>query len=120
MLRYCGDLSEAEVADAMGCSVGTMKSQLAKTLSALDRLLRDVEDPSVVELDARLRKGLGSSLGRPGATDPGLRKIIIFDISHHNENRRLVAAGVMVVAVLVAATGALAVVSLSGIGRPVG
>ncbi len=30
VLRYCADLSEAEMAVALGCAPGTVKSQLAK------------------------------------------------------------------------------------------
>ena len=35
VLRYYCDLSEAETADALGCSVGTVKSQAAKGLARL-------------------------------------------------------------------------------------
>lgn len=35
VLRYCEDLSEAQVAAALGCSVGTVKSQAAKGLAKL-------------------------------------------------------------------------------------
>ncbi len=37
VLRYYEDLSEAEIADAMGCSRGTVKSQAAAAISALRR-----------------------------------------------------------------------------------
>jgi RNA polymerase sigma-70 factor (sigma-E family) len=40
VLRYFDDLSEAEVADVMGCSVGTVKSTTSR---ALGRLRREVE-----------------------------------------------------------------------------
>ena len=40
VLRYYDDLSEAEVADVMGCSVGTVKSTTSR---ALGRLRREVE-----------------------------------------------------------------------------
>ena len=42
VLRYFDDLSEAEVADVMGCSVGTVKSTTSR---ALGRLRREVEGP---------------------------------------------------------------------------
>lgn len=35
MLRYYEDLSEAETADLMGCSTGTVKSQLSAALGKL-------------------------------------------------------------------------------------
>lgn len=38
VLRYLADLTEVQVAEAMGCSVGTVKSQHAKALATLRRL----------------------------------------------------------------------------------
>lgn len=43
MLRYFDDLSEAQVAEVMGCSVGTVKSTTSR---ALERLRAIVESPS--------------------------------------------------------------------------
>jgi RNA polymerase sigma-70 factor (sigma-E family) len=45
VLRYFDDMSEAEVADVMGCSVGTVKSTTSR---ALGRLRRPVEDTGAV------------------------------------------------------------------------
>ena len=41
VLRYYADLSEADVAEALGCAVGTVKSQLSKARATLARLLSD-------------------------------------------------------------------------------
>ena len=41
VLRFYEDLSEADTAKAMGCSVGTVKSQTAKGLTRLRELLGD-------------------------------------------------------------------------------
>jgi RNA polymerase sigma factor (sigma-70 family) len=39
VLRYFDDLSEAQIADVLQCSVGTVKSQLAKARGKLESLL---------------------------------------------------------------------------------
>jgi RNA polymerase sigma-70 factor (sigma-E family) len=57
VLRYFEDLSEAEAAEAMGCSVGTVKSTTSR---ALDRLR------SVVERPTATTNGAGGTEG----TDP--------------------------------------------------
>lgn len=41
VLRYFNDLSEAEIADALGCSAGTVKSQASRGLARL----RDIAEP---------------------------------------------------------------------------
>lgn len=43
VLRYYADLSEADVAGALGCSVGTVKSQLSKARASLSRMLGDAD-----------------------------------------------------------------------------
>ena len=35
VLRYADDLSEQQIADALGCSIGTVKSQLSRALATL-------------------------------------------------------------------------------------
>jgi RNA polymerase sigma factor (sigma-70 family) len=39
VLRYLGDLSEAQTADLMGCSVGSVKTHSSRGLSALREVL---------------------------------------------------------------------------------
>ena len=41
VLRYFEDLPEADIADALGCSVGTVKSQLSKARATLARKLAE-------------------------------------------------------------------------------
>jgi len=45
VLRYFDDLTEAQTAAAMGCAVGTVKSQASKALASLRR------DPRLADLD---------------------------------------------------------------------
>ena len=40
-LRYYGDLTEAQTATAMGCSVGAVKSHTSRAMAALRPLLED-------------------------------------------------------------------------------
>jgi RNA polymerase sigma factor (sigma-70 family) len=39
VLRYFDDLSESQIADVLQCSVGTVKSQLAKSRAKLEKVL---------------------------------------------------------------------------------
>jgi RNA polymerase sigma factor (sigma-70 family) len=41
VLRYCADLPEAEVADLLGCSLGTVKTHTHRGLQALREILRE-------------------------------------------------------------------------------
>ena len=43
VLRYYEDLPEADIADALGCSVGTVKSQLSKARASLAHALEGVD-----------------------------------------------------------------------------
>ena len=55
VLRYFEDLTEAQTADALGCAVGTVKSQTSKALAKLriDPALADTEIDHHSEKEAR-------------------------------------------------------------------
>jgi RNA polymerase sigma-70 factor (sigma-E family) len=59
VLRYFNDLSEAETAQMLGCSLGTVKSHAARALARL----RDAADPQAAGLPAEPQPAL-----RPQAT----------------------------------------------------
>ena len=45
VLRYYEDLTEAQTADVLGCSVGTVKSQANRAMAALRASLATFADP---------------------------------------------------------------------------
>jgi DNA-directed RNA polymerase specialized sigma24 family protein len=49
VLRYAEDLSEAATADAMGCSVSTVRTHAARGLARLRVALADAEPSALVE-----------------------------------------------------------------------
>jgi RNA polymerase sigma-70 factor (sigma-E family) len=51
VLRYYQDLTEAEVARVLGCSLGTAKSQLSKARQTLGRLLAPAADADAAGAD---------------------------------------------------------------------
>ena len=52
VLRYFNDLSEAEIADALGCSLGTVKSQASRGLARL----RDIAEPGTEPPAGQMRR----------------------------------------------------------------
>ena len=54
VLRYFDDLSEKDVADALGCSVGTVKSTSARALAKL-RTLTELDQPETPAATRRPR-----------------------------------------------------------------
>jgi RNA polymerase sigma factor (sigma-70 family) len=52
VLRYFNDLPEAEIADALGCSVGTVKSQVSRGLARL----RDIAGPGIEPPAGQMRR----------------------------------------------------------------
>ncbi len=52
VLTYFNDLSQAEIADALGCSVGTVKSQASRGLARL----RDIAEPGTEPPAGQMRR----------------------------------------------------------------
>jgi len=52
VLRYFNDLPEAEIAGALGCSVGTVKSQVSRGLARL----RDIAEPDAEPPAGQMRR----------------------------------------------------------------
>ena len=51
VLRYYEDLSEAETADVLGCSVGTVKSQVSRGLARMQQLLGPTDGTSIAMIE---------------------------------------------------------------------
>ena len=53
VLRYFNDLPEAEIADALGCSVGTVKSHVSRGLARLRHIAGPGTEPPVEQMRRR-------------------------------------------------------------------
>ena len=51
VLRYYEDLSEAETAEILGCSVGTVKSQVSRGLARMQQLLGPTDGTSMATIE---------------------------------------------------------------------
>jgi RNA polymerase sigma factor (sigma-70 family) len=49
VLRYFEDYSERQIAEALACRPGTVKSQASRGIDTLRRLLSSVDEPSPIE-----------------------------------------------------------------------
>ena len=66
VLRYYEDLSEAETAEILGCSVGNVKSQVSRGLSRMQELLGRSEEDQASYRTRRTPTGDGSSNSSEG------------------------------------------------------
>jgi len=57
VLRYFEDLSEAQAAAALGCSVGSVKSQSARALARLRTVVGAPDEPDDRSPDSRRQEG---------------------------------------------------------------
>ncbi len=58
VLRYYEDLADAEIAEALGCSVGTVRSNISRALAALriDFVATDPAEPTTIRLSPAVPK----------------------------------------------------------------